>query len=184
MLRFSSRSRTTLCHIALAMLLASAAAACRKGEPVTAPADAVKAATPAATTKDESAAKAPKEAVVAVDPVAPTERARRPTVRDIVVGTGPVATAGRQIDYHYRMRLKSGLVVENSRDEPKATPHRLELGKGSVLPALEEAMNGMRAGGRRRIMVPSHLAFGHGGVGKQIPPDSDLYFDVEVTSVQ
>jgi FKBP-type peptidyl-prolyl cis-trans isomerase len=151
------------------------ATGCRRGDPEPAPtkADTVQVAAPAA---------AP--AAPAVDPISPEERARRPESRDLVVGNGPVATAGKQINYHYRMRLKSGLVVENSRDRKDAPPRRLELGRGSVLPALEEAMTGMRAGGRRRIMVPSHLAFGHNGVGKQIPPDSDLYFDVEITSVQ
>ena len=44
-------------------------------------------------------------------------------------------------------------------------------------------MEGMKAGGERVITIPSKLGYGSKGSGLDIPPDSDLVFEVKVLKV-
>ena len=41
----------------------------------------------------------------------------------------------------------------------------------------------MKAGGERVITIPSALGYGSKGAGVDIPPDSDLVFEVKVLKV-
>ena len=48
---------------------------------------------------------------------------------------------------------------------------------------LERGLDGMKAGGERVITIPSKLGYGSKGSGAEIPPDSDLIFEVKVIKV-
>jgi len=70
-----------------------------------------------------------------------------------------------------------------------------------LLPGLEHGLEGMKAGGERVITIPSKLGYGSKGGGErvitipsklgygskgsglEIPPDSDLVFEVKVLKV-
>ena len=42
---------------------------------------------------------------------------------------------------------------------------------------------GMREGGKRRLVIPAHMGYGRQGAPPDIPPNSDLQFDVELVKV-
>ena len=42
----------------------------------------------------------------------------------------------------------------------------------------------MKVGGKRRIKIPSELAYGTTGAGELIPPNATLFFDIEIISIQ
>lgn len=88
--------------------------------------------------------------------------------RDLVVGTGKeVVMPGAAVDIKYRVlrlgkRSSDGLSGEASpvfsfgygEDEDKESDvTTLYIGSGSVVPALDDALRGMKTGGRRRINV-------------------------------
>jgi FKBP-type peptidyl-prolyl cis-trans isomerase len=50
-------------------------------------------------------------------------------------------------------------------------------------PGLERGLEGMKVGGERVITIPSALGYGSKGAGEDIPPDSDLVFEVKVLKV-
>jgi FKBP-type peptidyl-prolyl cis-trans isomerase len=49
---------------------------------------------------------------------------------------------------------------------------------GALIPGLRDAMQGMRPGGERIIVVPSAMAYGNANTGTGIPPNSTLVFDL------
>jgi hypothetical protein len=69
-------------------------------------------------------------------------------------------------------------------------PITVPLGQGKVIPGWDEGIPGMRAGGQRKLIIPSALAYGPSGspadpnTGIQaIPPNSNLVFEIELVGV-
>ena len=60
----------------------------------------------------------------------------------------------------------------------------LALGRREVIAGLESGVEGMRAGGRRRVRVSPYLGYGGRGVPGVVPPGAVLLFDVELLSVE
>lgn len=98
---------------------------------------------------------------------------------DVTPGEGAAVRAGRPVAVRYRVWLLDGTLADRvGEDEPA----RFVPGMGEVIPALDEGVLGMRAGGRRRLIVPSDLAYGPQGDGASIPPYATLIVDLEVAS--
>lgn len=105
---------------------------------------------------------------------------------DLEVGTGATANAGKIAVIHFTGWLddngKKGEKIYNSRDRGK--PVAFKIGTDSVIKAWNIGVAGMKAGGRRRLMVPSELAYGVKGSGDVIPPHADLIYDIELIEVK
>ncbi|KAK9910743.1 hypothetical protein M0R45_034692 [Rubus argutus] len=94
---------------------------------------------------------------------------------------GKVATSGKKITVHYVGKLKeNGGVVDSSDGGP---PTKFRLGRGKVIEGWDAGIDGMRVGGKRRLVIPPSMAYGSKGDGKDIPPESWLVYDVELVKV-
>jgi FKBP-type peptidyl-prolyl cis-trans isomerase FkpA len=96
---------------------------------------------------------------------------------DAVKGNGVVAAEGRRITFRYSAFLADGSLVESQRQ-----PIEADMNEG-MIKGLRFGIAGMRAGGQRRLVVPSSLAYGRSQVGK-VPPNSTLVFDIELVGVR
>jgi FKBP-type peptidyl-prolyl cis-trans isomerase FkpA len=97
-------------------------------------------------------------------------------------GAGPAAKNGDHIWVNYTGRLYyGGKKFDSSYDRHK--PYDFVLGKGAVIKGWDEGLVGMKAGGKRELIIPSGLAYGAGGSGGVIPPYAKLVFDVEMVSI-
>ncbi len=105
-----------------------------------------------------------------------TKRASGLFVQDITMGSGAVATRGRTVVVRYAGWLPNAKQFDSG--ELSVT-----LGSNKTIPAWEEGLLGMRVGGKRRLVVPPNLGYGSRGAGNDIPPNSVLVFDMEVTAV-
>ncbi len=103
------------------------------------------------------------------------------SVVDLVVGKGAEAIPGSEIAIHYRARLVDGREVESTYGK---SPHSFRLGSGGAIAGWNRAIPGMRVGGKRRATIPPELAFGNHGMGKSIPANAILVFDIELVAVQ
>jgi FKBP-type peptidyl-prolyl cis-trans isomerase FkpA len=106
---------------------------------------------------------------------------------DTVVGTGKPAAAGNTVTVHYTGWLyapksdqQHGAKFDSSRDGAAFT---FPLGAGRVIPGWDQGVAGMKAGGKRTLIVPAALGYGQRGAGP-IPPNANLIFDVELLSVK
>ena len=101
---------------------------------------------------------------------------------DVETGTGPEARSGQKAKVHYTGWLKSGQKFDSSRD--RNDPFEFTLGAGQVIKGWDEGVAGMKVGGKRKLTIPSDLAYGAGGAGGVIPPDAELIFEVELLGVR
>ncbi|MFI6577415.1 FKBP-type peptidyl-prolyl cis-trans isomerase [Nocardiopsis sp. NPDC050513] len=103
-------------------------------------------------------------------------------ITDITVGEGTQAGHGSTVDVHYVG------VAHSTGEEFDASWNRgqtlgFKLGAGRVIPGWEQGVLGMREGGRRKLVIPPHLAYGSSGVGP-IKPNETLIFVVDLVAVK
>ena len=103
-------------------------------------------------------------------------------VVDVETGDGRTAEVGRTIRVHYRAWLAEGALVDDT--EQRDAPLEFTIGDEEPIPALEEGVEGMKVGGRRRLIAPSDLAYGPDGHGAAVPPYATLILDVELIAVR
>ncbi len=101
---------------------------------------------------------------------------------DQTVGSGAEAKAGQTVDVHYTGTLKDGTKFDSSHD--RGRPFSFQLGAGRVIKGWDEGVAGMKVGGKRKLVIPSELAYGKRGAGGVIPPDAELTFVVELLKVK
>lgn len=92
------------------------------------------------------------------------------------MGTGAVATRTRTVLVRYSGWLWNGKQFDSG--EVTVT-----LGTNKTIRAWEEGLLGMRAGGKRRLVVPPAMGYGARGSGDVIPPNAILVFEMELLQV-
>ncbi len=102
---------------------------------------------------------------------------------DEIVGDGTEAAPGHTVVAHYvGVAFSTGEEFDSSwsRGDPLAFP----LGKGRVIKGWDQGLVGMRVGGRRKLVIPSELAYGKQGAGGAIAPGETLIFVVDLVDVK
>ena len=102
---------------------------------------------------------------------------------DLVVGKGAEAVSGKEITVNYTGTLTDGTKFDSSLNEGR-TPFTFVLGEGSVIPGWDQGLVGMKVGGKRKLTIPSSLAYGPDGSPPVIPPNATLIFEVELLEVK
>lgn len=104
-------------------------------------------------------------------------------IHDITVGNGPEATPGSLVSVHYvGVAHSTGEEFDASWNRGQELEFR--LGAGQVIPGWDQGVTGMRVGGRRKLTIPPHLAYGDRGAGNVIKPGETLIFVVDLMSVR
>jgi peptidylprolyl isomerase len=102
---------------------------------------------------------------------------------DLVAGDGEEATAGKKVTVHYvGVSFLTGEEFDASWN--RGQPFEFKLGKGQVIPGWDQGVAGMKVGGRRRLTIPSALAYGARGAGGVIKPNEPLVFVVDLLAVE
>ena len=102
---------------------------------------------------------------------------------DLVVGDGAEATRGSKVEVHYvGVAFSTGEEFDASWN--RGQPFRFTLGKGQVIAGWDQGVAGMRVGGRRKLTIPSALAYGARGAGGVIQPHEPLVFVVDLLAVE
>jgi peptidylprolyl isomerase len=103
-------------------------------------------------------------------------------VEDIVVGDGEEAVKGSKVAVHYvGVSFSTGDEFDASWNRGEA--FKFKLGAGNVIPGWDTGVVGMKVGGRRKLTIPSAMAYGARGAGGVIKPHEPLVFVVDLLSV-
>jgi len=117
----------------------------------------------------EAQGQAPAEAQTA--PEAKPEEAAKPAE-----ASNPAVQAGAKVQVQYTLTDDTGTVIESNKDE---APLTYTQGSRQIIPGLESALDGMRAGEEKKVTVPPADAYGEVNPAAvtevprdQLPPDS------------
>jgi peptidylprolyl isomerase len=104
-------------------------------------------------------------------------------IEDITVGDGAEATAGSTVAAHY-VGVAHSTGEEFDASWNRGAPLDFRLGVGMVIAGWDQGIAGMKVGGRRRLTIPPHLAYGERGAGGAIKPGETLIFVVDLMDVR
>lgn len=104
-------------------------------------------------------------------------------ITDLAEGDGDEATAGSTVVAHY-VGVAHSTGEEFDASYNRGEPLAFQLGVGQVIPGWDQGIEGMRVGGRRKLVIPPHLAYGDRGAGSVIAPGETLIFVVDLVDVR
>jgi FKBP-type peptidyl-prolyl cis-trans isomerase len=111
----------------------------------------------------------------------PREKVNELEIIDLEVGTGDEVPEGATITAHYTGALcKNGIIFQSSHDFGKP----ISFGLNQVIKGWTDGVPGMKVGGMRRLIIPSEMAYGSARAASNIPPNSDLVFDIELIDIK
>ncbi|MDA8485509.1 FKBP-type peptidyl-prolyl cis-trans isomerase [Metapseudomonas lalkuanensis] len=102
-------------------------------------------------------------------------------ITDIQLGDGKEVVKGALITTQYRGTLEDGTEFDSSYSRGK--PFQCVIGTGRVIKGWDIGLMGMKVGGKRKLYVPAHLAYGERQMGAHIKPNSNLLFEIELLEV-
>jgi len=132
-------------------------------------------------------------ALLSANAVRAAERVAMPGPAYEILHSGPTTgthpTRADLVSIRYVGRLANGDIFSTSADEGRGTS---EFPVKGVVPGFSALVQLMRPGDRWRFILPSYLAYGAPGrrhqppeptLKRDVPPDSDLVFDVELVAI-
>jgi peptidylprolyl isomerase len=103
-------------------------------------------------------------------------------ITDLVEGDGAEAAAGSTVQVHY-VGVAHSTGEEFDASYNRGAPLEFRLGVGQVIQGWDTGVQGMKVGGRRRLVIPPHLAYGDRGAGGAISPGETLIFVCDLVTV-
>lgn len=110
----------------------------------------------------------------------PRDKVNELEILDVEVGTGEEVRPGATITAHYTGALvKNGIIFQSSHDFGDA----ITFGLDEVISGWTYGVPGMKVGGTRRLIIPAEQAYGASSPASNIPANSDLVFDIELSAI-
>ena len=102
-------------------------------------------------------------------------------IKDLKIGTGILAEAGKIALIHYDCYLPRGEKCFSSRD--RSYPAQFHVGQRDVFPGIEHGIIGMAVGGIRSIKVSPQLIYYERKLKPDLPENVVLRYEVELLRV-
>lgn len=110
----------------------------------------------------------------------PSGPIRELKIIDLTEGAGEEVQTGATITAHYTGALAdNGTIFQSSHDFGQPATFGLD----QVISGWTQGVPGMKVGGKRRLLIPSAMAYGSQRPAANIPPNSDMVFDIELVSI-
>ncbi len=102
-------------------------------------------------------------------------------IEDLKEGAGMAVQKDMRVSVHYIGTLADGTQFDNSRE--RGNPLIFTVGIGQVIKGWDQGLIGMKPGGVRKLTIPPHLGYGSQQIGRLIPPNSTLIFEIELLEI-
>lgn len=101
-------------------------------------------------------------------------------------GTGENAKAGQSVTVNYTGTILDGKKFDSNVDSSfnHVQPFTFTLGQGQVIKGWDEGIALLKKGGKAKLFIPSHIAYGAQSPSPAIPANSVLVFEVEVVNIE
>lgn len=118
-------------------------------------------------------------AALGIDLASMTKLSSGVYIKDLQAGSGTAAVVSSStVLAYYTGWLANGTVFDTNVGGTVLT-----YPLSGLIPGWQSGLLGLKVGGKRRLVIPSALAYGAGGSGP-IPPYANLVFDVELTGIR
>lgn len=97
-------------------------------------------------------------------------------------GSGPEVKKGDSVDVHYKGTLEDGTEFDQS--YKRGQPLNFTVGAGMVIQGWDAGLVGMQVGEKRKLTIPSNLAYGERGIPGVIPKNATLIFETELVKIR
>lgn len=104
-------------------------------------------------------------------------------ITDTIEGSGNTATGDVWVKLRTRVNLNRGDELPGLWGDDNLACCCFRLQDREIIPGLRYAAEGMRAGGKRAVVIPPHLAYGDAGIPDLIPPNAVLRAEIELLEV-
>lgn len=106
--------------------------------------------------------------------------------RSLAQGEGPVAEPGMIATIQFVGWLDEGGARgrEFFNSHREGTPISFLIGTDKVMPAWNEGVVGMRAGGKRMLLVPPEMGYGNKSVEGVVPANASLMMQIELVKLE
>ena len=89
---------------------------------------------------------------------------------------------GQQAKIHYTGTFINGQTFDSSIQ--RGQPTDMVIKEGAIIAGMVEGLQKISVGGKIKLYVPPHLAYGDEGIPGGIPPAATLIFEVELLEVK
>lgn len=125
----------------------------------------------------------PKAKPVLVAPKGPPPK--RLVIRDVKVGSGPIAESGDQVTTEYTgfNYVNHEEFTNHAHAWDTGEPLVFTLGGGEVITGVDQGVEGMKVGGRRELIIPPSLAYGNESPPPEVGPGETVIYFVELLGI-
>ncbi|KAL1499899.1 hypothetical protein AB1Y20_012582 [Prymnesium parvum] len=103
-------------------------------------------------------------------------------LEELSEGEGPFIKVGDKVVIHSTASVRSsGVVFDDSREGGVA--YTVAVGVNKAIQGIDSALQLMRKGSRRRVLITADEAYGEAGLRPHVPPHADVVYDVEVLAL-
>lgn len=104
-------------------------------------------------------------------------------IEDLIEGDGTEASTGVMVTVDY-VGVSWSTGAEFDASWNRNDTFSFLLGSGQVISGWDEGVQGMKVGGRRKLIIPSYMGYGAQGAGGVISPNETLIFVVDLRKIE